>query len=98
MRLVSFRPSGEVPRVGVLSGDRIIALDRSLYPDMTSFLSAESTAQAEVEKISRRESPAKYLLSDVVLLAPVTCPGKIIAVGLNYRDHAIGPSRRSRQY
>lgn len=31
----------------------------------------------------------KYPLSEVVLLPPVTRPGKIIAVGLNYRDHAI---------
>jgi 2-keto-4-pentenoate hydratase/2-oxohepta-3-ene-1,7-dioic acid hydratase in catechol pathway len=33
--------------------------------------------------------PANYPLRSVTLLAPVNHLGKIIAVGLNYRDHAI---------
>ena len=45
---------------------------------------------AEAERIEERGSRAtKYRLGDVTLLAPVMRPGKIIAVGLNYRDHAI---------
>ena len=57
---------------------------------MTSFLAAGSAALAEAAKISAgSQGTPKYLLRDVTLLAPVTRPGKIIAVGLNYRDHAL---------
>jgi acylpyruvate hydrolase len=91
MRLVSFRPSGETPKVGVVAGDQVFVLNHSIYPDMISFLSAGSAALAEADKIARGESKpeTKCRVSDVTLLAPVTHPGKIIAVGLNYRDHAI---------
>lgn len=91
MRLVTFQPASGPPHVGVVVGDQIFPLDHSVYPDMTRFLIAGSAALAEAEKIVRGEStPHSELgLCDVVLLPPVTRPGKIIAVGLNYRDHAI---------
>jgi 2-keto-4-pentenoate hydratase/2-oxohepta-3-ene-1,7-dioic acid hydratase in catechol pathway len=91
MRLVTFQPAGGTPHVGAVVGDQVFPLDSSVYPDMTSFLSAGSEALAEAEKIDRGESQThtKHHLTDVTLLPPVTRPGKIIAVGLNYRDHAI---------
>ncbi|SPE25046.1 2-keto-4-pentenoate hydratase/2-oxohepta-3-ene-1,7-dioic acid hydratase (Catechol pathway) [Acidobacteriia bacterium SbA2] len=91
MRLVTFQAAGGTPHVGVAVGDRIFSLDRSIYPDMTRFLVAGSAAMTEAEKIGRGESTphSEHGLRDVVLWAPVTRPGKIIAVGLNYRDHAI---------
>lgn len=45
-----------------------------------------------VEFLSGRETPtdgATVPLSSLELIAPVPRPGKIICVGLNYRDHAI---------
>jgi acylpyruvate hydrolase len=91
MRLISFQPAGGTPLVGSVVEDQVFAFDSSLYPDMTSFLWAGSAAMAEAQKIARGESrpQAKYRLSVVTLLPPVTRPGKIIAVGLNYRDHAL---------
>src|SRR5438309_2538407 len=91
MRLVTFQPARGTPGVGVAVGEQIFALDHSVYSDMTSFLLAGSEALAEAEKIDRGTSrpQTKYLFRDVVLLPPVPRPGKIIAVGLNYRDHAI---------
>jgi acylpyruvate hydrolase len=91
MRLVSFQPAGGTPLVGVVVGDQIFLLDGSVYPDMISFLTVGSAALADAEKLARGEAQpqTKYRLSDVALLPPVTRPGKIIAVGLNYRDHAI---------
>ena len=91
MRLVSFQSAGGKPHVGVIVGDQIFPLNSSVYPDMTTFLSAGNEALAEGEKVARneRQAHAKHRLSDVTLLPPVTRPGKIIAVGLNYRDHAI---------
>lgn len=90
MRLVSFQHDGKV-QIGVVTGDDVCPLDQARFPDMTAFLAAGDAALAEAAKIDGGEaSPrTKYKLSDVKLLAPVTRPGKIVAVGLNYRDHAI---------
>lgn len=54
-------------------------------------------AQALVDEIARDTKPIGSLQengailrrADIQLLAPVPRPGKLIAVGLNYRDHAI---------
>jgi len=89
MRLVSFANAGERPLVGVMVDDQVVALDPSAYPDMNSFLSAGASALAYAEKAAQSKSQKTYRLSEVTLLAPVPRPGKIIAVGLNYRDHAI---------
>ncbi|MGA7908242.1 MAG: fumarylacetoacetate hydrolase family protein [Candidatus Sulfotelmatobacter sp.] len=91
MRLVTFQPGGGTAQIGVLVGDQVVSIDEASFHDMTSFLSAGSSALAAAQRIDRGESRPEtaYRLSDVVLLAPVTRPGKIIPVGLNYRDHAI---------
>ena len=36
----------------------------------------------------RPDGTAPHSLAEIVLLAPVPSPGKVICVGLNYRDHA----------
>jgi acylpyruvate hydrolase len=40
------------------------------------------------EEFTRRSPTALVPLADVELLAPVPRPGKVICIGLNYRDHA----------
>lgn len=88
MRLVSFKNGGAV-QVGVIVGEQIAPL--AGYQDMNAFLASGDHGLAEAKKIERGESQSKtkYALSDVKLLAPVTRPGKIVAVGLNYMDHAL---------
>ncbi len=98
MRLVGLRtPQGSA--LGVLEGERVWdisemarAAGRSapFLLDMGSFLEAGAEAVAFVAKFikeSRNEVRGKLLLS-VELGPPVPRPGKIIAVGLNYKDHA----------
>lgn len=91
MRLITFQPGGGAPQVGVVVGDQVFPLDATAFPDMTSFLAAGDPALDTAARIARGESQprTKHRVSEVALLAPVTRPGKIIAVGLNYRDHAI---------
>jgi acylpyruvate hydrolase len=91
MRLVTFKSEDEVPRVGVIVDQRVFSVDSSAFPDMNSFLTAGPAALSHAATLELRQarSPATYPLSAVRLLAPVNRPGKIIAVGLNYRDHAI---------
>lgn len=89
MRLVTFQRGSTAPQVGVIAGDQVIPIDG--FADMIGLLSAGNAALTRAEGVVRGapEASAKYPLNNVTLLAPVTRPGKIIAVGLNYRDHAL---------
>ncbi len=90
MRLATFKEGNEAPQIGVIVNEEVVALDARKYPDMTRLLSAGPQALAEAETISRNTLwRNKYGLKDVTIMAPVPNPGKIIAVGLNYMDHAI---------
>ncbi len=103
MKLVSYR-FGDRTRVGVLVDGRVVDLAPALRSlpserrpdaagDMLSLLRAGPETLAEAfASIERsivhdglREHP---LLDEVDLLAPVPRPGKIVAVGRNYADHA----------
>ncbi len=73
----------------------------SLLPDLLAWFDLDgallSPAQSLYSKIAREpkllsESHEEWSVlrrADVRLLAPVPRPGKLIAIGLNYRDHAI---------
>ena len=91
MRLVTFTTDREATSIGVVVEDQVLALDTSKFPDMTAFLVRGTAALQQADALIRGETRpnAKFKLSQIRLLAPVTRPGKIIAVGLNYRDHAI---------
>jgi len=85
MRLVTFVHNGST-RLGVLNGDSITDLSRAapkLPTEMRAFLSA---GEAAIEA-ARAASGDDIALKDVTLLSPVSQPGKILAVALNYRDH-----------
>jgi acylpyruvate hydrolase len=73
-------PSGSLPRQGgslLRSGRSVRGLLQTLDAEGLAAL-AEDAAQSE----------ARFALDDVRLLAPVSDPGKIVCLGLNYRDHA----------
>ena len=91
MRLVTFQTGKEKALVGILVGEQVFALDRDSFPDMNVFLAAGASAldQANSIEYGKEKASGTYRLADVTLLAPVPRPSKIIAVGLNYRDHAI---------
>jgi 2-keto-4-pentenoate hydratase/2-oxohepta-3-ene-1,7-dioic acid hydratase in catechol pathway len=61
-------------------------LGGELWPRVTSLLSSLKDDAAQLEKLSA--AGALHQRASVKLLAPVTRPGKIICIGLNYRDHA----------
>lgn len=97
MRLVSYGPSGK-ERCGVLRGDRIIDLNRAsqglfrepLPWDMVQFLSLEGwfdAAQRVVEAAVSLGEEAWVKVSETRLGPPVPRPSKIIALGINYREH-----------
>ena len=92
MRLVTFtEKSGKnASRIGLLKGDTIIDLKAaapSLPTEMVAFLEAGESAMKGAKKAAAQDAHA-LSLSDVRLESPILRPPKILAVGLNYRDHA----------
>jgi acylpyruvate hydrolase len=96
MKLVTFSTDGFSSRVGALQtrGQRQVVVDLcraepQLATEMISLLEGGKPALALAEEALRKADPgAAQDLSDVRLEAPVPRPGKIICIGLNYRDHA----------
>ena len=93
MKLVTFSRNG-ASHIGALTsrnGQEVVVDLNEAQPglpgDMVAFLEAGESALAQAQA-ALASGPA-YPLADVKLLAPVPRPGKIICIGLNYRDHAI---------
>ena len=81
MRLARFTESGRT-RAGLVFDEEIADLGR----DLSEVFGEDSW---DLAKLSTEAGGARRLpLADVRLDAPVARPGKILAVGLNYRDHA----------
>ena len=75
MHIVTLSRQGRVQH-GARSGDRI-----TVHPSAASAVDLAMNAGAH--------GPGEEVtLADVTLLAPVPRPGKVICIGLNYRDHA----------
>ena len=75
MRIVTFSHQGRVKH-GVRVGDLI-----HVHSTATSAVDVAAGGAAF-------EADGQVAVADVTLLAPVTRPGKIICIGLNYREHA----------
>ncbi|MEW6777740.1 MAG: fumarylacetoacetate hydrolase family protein [Bdellovibrionota bacterium] len=86
MKLATFTHQGKT-RVGIVLEDQVIDLSEAapeLPRTMPEFLAAGKSA---LEAARKARAPV-ISLSEVKLEAPVQRPGKFLAVGLNYRDHA----------
>jgi len=91
MRLVTFSDARGT-RVGRLEGERVVDLAEAapeLPHELRALLEAGPLALARAGSAS---GPS-VALAGVRLEAPILRPGKILAVGLNYRDHAAETGR-----
>ncbi|MGE0622053.1 MAG: fumarylacetoacetate hydrolase family protein [Pseudomonadales bacterium] len=90
MQLVTFTPHSESRgRAGLLTQTGIVDLSRAapeLPADLLSLIGAGPEALAATRRAET--SPAHFARDAVRLIAPITRPPKIIAIGLNYRAHA----------
>src|SRR5215218_8822837 len=77
MRLVSYR-LGQNSFFGIRDGDRVTPIGPA----------TDNTLLADLPAAARRPSGPPVALSAVALLPPVSRPGKIVCIGLNYVDHA----------
>ncbi len=88
MKLVTFTQSSST-RIGILDGNAIIDLSvaaPNLPREMCAFLAAGTEALAAAKQAVGNAS-ARVALEEVKLEAPLLRPPKILAVGLNYKDH-----------
>jgi 2-keto-4-pentenoate hydratase/2-oxohepta-3-ene-1,7-dioic acid hydratase in catechol pathway len=83
VKLATFTHNGST-RVGRVEGDKLIDLSASGLPtEMSALLAAGDSAMSSAKSASGNV----LALSEVELCAPVLRPPKILAIGLNYKDH-----------
>lgn len=90
MKLATYTVNGGKARIGLVVGEGLLDVARHLPQapgTMLGLLEALPGLRADLDKIA--SARADHKLSDVRLLAPIPRPGKILALGLNYRDHAL---------
>jgi 2-keto-4-pentenoate hydratase/2-oxohepta-3-ene-1,7-dioic acid hydratase in catechol pathway len=91
MRLATIStPHG--PRVAIATADGYIdlhATDPGLPTCIKSLLAASPAVRKAAAAAASSPNGVKYAANAVKLLPPVPNPGKILCIGLNYRDHAI---------
>lgn len=86
MKLARF-DAGQGPRIGMVINDGIIDLSLLGFPD--DMLAIVREGQPALDRISAatKGRPADHALDAVKLLAPITRPGKYLAIGMNYQKH-----------
>lgn len=99
MRLVSYKRSDGTARLGVFTDQGIFDLREAAhsagvsaesFTSMLSFLDGGEPALNQARILVKTPSLNSVIpLSSIRLLPPIPRPGKIVAVGLNYRDHAM---------
>jgi ureidoglycolate lyase len=88
MKLATFAAGGSA-EFGVVLDTGVLSLSRvapRLAPDMTALIACWPKIEREVRNLVAAPGPLLPLKS-VRLMAPIPRPGKILAIGLNYRDH-----------
>lgn len=88
MKLATFTQAGHT-RIGVVLGDEMVDLivaAPGLPTEMCAFLAAGPNAM-DVARTAAESGDGRIALAAVKLEAPVLRPPKILAVGLNYKDH-----------
>ena len=90
MRLVTFRRNGDLRTGALLDAESVIDLnlaDASIPADMLALLDGGDETMDRARAVAAAEK-SRIALSEVTLEAPVPRPQKVLAIGLNYRDHA----------
>ena len=85
MKLVTFTHDGRTC-IGAVEADEVVAFGANLPADMLAFLEAGEAA-LNAARQACAAGASRLALADVTLQAPIRRPPKVLAVGLNYRDH-----------
>lgn len=89
MKLLNYQAAEEPACAGVLHGDRILSLESLGFRSVKSVLEGGETALAHVRDVLRSATaPSGVAADEVRILPPLADAGKLIFIGLNYKDHA----------
>jgi acylpyruvate hydrolase len=91
MKIVGFEKD-DAPRLGVVDGDNVVdlqAVDPRIPGDLGEWLAANDGELKPLADIAKRApASARRPLAGLTFGLPVTRPGKIVCLGLNYLEHA----------
>ncbi len=89
MKIASFSVDGGARQIGLVEGDGLIAASRRLSGTPARMIDLIAAWDAHKAAYAALAGTAPdHALADVMLHAPVSRPGKILGIGLNYADHA----------
>lgn len=89
MKLVRFQAVEGPAQAGVLRDDRVLSLGSLGFHSVKQVLEAGESGLSDVRTLLEAASPGSgTAMSGVRLLAPLADAGKLIFIGLNYKDHA----------
>jgi 2-keto-4-pentenoate hydratase/2-oxohepta-3-ene-1,7-dioic acid hydratase in catechol pathway len=93
MKLLRFDDRSRA-RLGVLNSEGVVPLD-SLAADYPTMLSIGAAGEEALTRIARLKDDATETLplTGLRLLAPIECPGKYLAIGMNFRQHILEARR-----
>lgn len=102
MKIVRFE-AGSGPKAGVVVGEGVVdlAIAGAEQTTVADIIAAGPEALKKLALVVGKSKP-HHTLTDVRLLAPVSRPGKYLAIGMNYKKHAaeaekLGVARQSFQ-
>ncbi|KAH8398685.1 hypothetical protein KR215_009656 [Drosophila sulfurigaster] len=90
MRFVQYLRKGDLAkRLGLLADDQKSLVELSGVEGVPCDLKTLIAQSPNLEELSKKaeKQPKLAINDDVTLLPPLTDPGKIICIGLNYQDH-----------
>lgn len=93
MKLVTYKPRASSAQLGAIVDNRVVNLAEvsggALPNDMRAFLELGEEGLRVARRVATKKAAKEsgVALGDVKLLAPITNPNKVIAIGLNYLDH-----------
>lgn len=100
MRFVTFKKGGK-PTLGIRREGDIVDLSiasKSSPQDMKSMLAAGKGAMKKAAAAAKKAPASAVVKGRVSYLPPIVDPGKIICIGLNYRDHAAEANMKEPDY
>lgn len=89
MKFVTFSSAGNAPAIGLAVDDGVIDIGRHITEaprEMIGLITEWTTWRERLASLGASRS-IDHAFDEVVLLAPVPRPGKILGIGLNYADH-----------
>jgi len=90
MRFVAFKKGGEA-RLGVKTDKGLVDLslvDKTIPKDLKVLLAQGKGAMAKAGRAAKKAPASAIVKGKVSYLPPIQAPGKILCIGLNYKDHA----------